>query len=223
MTGLERNIKYWIFYIGKTMGLTYLMIIGICAFMSFFDGGNFMEVFSKNIVTYLIMASGMSIIAFGFMNVTTIFPITISFSSRRSSSLIGMNVAQHVFCLLSFAFAFACFLYISPEIRPYAGAAAPAVFGGVCVLFFMGNIVALLSDRFGRALGMVLYMIFVLAVCVGSIFLVTALTRKESTLLPALLTNVGALSVIICAAGIILDAIGIWLLAVGIKNKDIKF
>lgn len=223
MTGLERNIKYWFFYIGKTMGLTYLMIIGICAFMSFFDGGNFLETFSRNIVIYLLMASGMSIMAFGFMNITTIFPITVSFSSRRSSSLIGMNVAQHVFCLLSFAFAFACFLYISPDSRPYAGAAAPLVVGVVCVLFFMGNIVAFLSDRFGRGLGMVLYFVFVMVVCVGAIFVGMAATKKGSTLIPALLTNVGALSVIICAAGIILDAIGIWLLAVGIKNKDIKF
>ncbi|MBO4615714.1 MAG: hypothetical protein J5717_00025 [Lachnospiraceae bacterium] len=223
MTGLERNIKYWFFYIGKTMGLTYLMIIGICAFMSFFDGGNFMEVFSKNIVTYLIMASGMSIMAFGFMNITTIFPITVSFSSRRSSSLIGMNVAQHVFCLLSFALAFACYLYISPDVRPYAGAASPLVVGIVCILFFMGNIVAYLSDRFGRTLGMILYMVFVLAVCIGGIIVGVAVVRKGSSLIPALLTSIGALSVIICAAGIILDAIGIWLLAAGIKNKDIKF
>ena len=223
MTGLERNLKYWFFYIAKTMGLTYLMIIGICAFMSFVDGGNFMEVFAKNVVMYLIMASGMSIIAFGFTNITTIFPVTVSFSSRRSSSLIAMNVAQHVFCLLSFAFAFACAVYVYPDIRPYVGACIPAIIGATCLLFFMGNIVAFLSDRFGRTLGMVLYIVFVLAVSVGCVFGIAVLTRGEGALFAALVTNINALGVIVCAVGILLDALGIWLLAAGTKNKDIKF
>ena len=57
MTGLERNIKYWFSYVGKTMGQIYLMIIAIVAIMSFFDGSDFLMTFSKNLVMYLVMAS----------------------------------------------------------------------------------------------------------------------------------------------------------------------
>ena len=223
MTGLERNLKYWFTYIGKTMGLTYLMIIGICAVMSFFDGGNFLDTFSKYIVTYLIMASGMSIIAFGFTNITTIFPLTVSFGSRRSTSLIGMNVAQHVMCMLSFAFALLCGLYRSPEARAYVGILIPVVIGGVCLLFFMGNIVAFLSDRFGRTIGMILYVVFIMAVSVGAAIFVGGLSKGEGSIFRAIIDNATYLGFVICVVGILLDCLGIWLLAAGIKKKDLKF
>ena len=148
MTGLERNIKYWFSYVGKSIGQIYLMIIGIVAVMSFFDGRDFLTTFSKNLVMYLVMASAMSIMVFGFTNITVIFPTTVSFSSKRSTSLIGMNVAQHVMCLLSFAVAFLFGLYTEPNLRPMAGPLIPIIIGGVCFLFFIGNIMAVLSDRF---------------------------------------------------------------------------
>jgi len=224
MTGLERNLKYWFSYVGKSIGQIYLMIVGIVAVMSFLDGSDFLMTFSKNLVMYLVMASAMSIMVFGFSNITIIFPTTVSFSSKRSTSLIGMTVAQHVMCILSFAVAFVFGLYIEPNFRPMAGPAIPVVLGGICFLFFIGNIMAVLSDRFGRTLGMVLYMLFVFALVFVIVFGYNYLAGgKGEALVQALFTNLGAASVIICALGVLLDVIGVWILAAGIKNKDLKF
>ena len=220
MTGLERNFKYWFYYIGKSMGLIYLMIIGIVAITSYLDAENFLERFSTNIAVYLTMASAMSVIVFGFTNITVVFPVTVSMSSRRSSSLIAMSVAQQILCLLSFVVSFFCALYQWPILRDGLSVVIPAGLGAVGVLFFLGNIVAFLSERFGRTLGMILYIVFVMLVTFGVVFGAGFLGSDK---LRAAIYNANALAVIICAIGILLDALGIWILAAGINKKEIKF
>ena len=220
MTGLERNIKYWFYYVGKSMGLIYLMILGIVAVTSLLDGDNFMDRFSSNIAIYLTMASAMSVIVFGFTNITIMFPLTVSMSSRRSSSLIGMSVAQQIICLLSFVVSFLCALYKWPVLKEMLGVVIPAGLGVVGVVFFLGNIVAVLSERFGRTLGMILYIVFVMLVTFGCVMGMNLLGTDTFKVAAA---NAGAVAIIICAAGILLDVLGIWLLSEGINKKDIKY
>ena len=220
MTGVERNLKYWFYYIGKSMGLIYLMILGIVAVTSLLDGDNFMDRFSSNIAMYLTMASAMSVIVFGFTNITVVFPVTVSMSSRRSSSLIGMNVAQQVICLLSFVVSFLCALYKWPVLKDYLVIVVPAGLGLVGVLFFMGNIVAVLSERFGRTLGMILYIVFVMAITMGIVLGMNMIGRD--TFMVALAAG-GPIAILICAGGILLDILGVWILSAGINKKDIKY
>lgn len=220
MTSLERNFKYWFLYVGKSMGVIYLMILGIVAITSLLDGDNFMDRFSSNIAIYLTMASAMSVIVFGFTNITVMFPVTVSMSSRRSTSLVGMCVAQQVICLLSFVVSFLCALYKWPSLKENLVVLIPAGLGFVGVIFFLGNIVAVLSERFGRTLGMILYIVFVMLVTFGCVMGVNMLGTDT---FKAAAANAGAVAIIICAVGILLDVLGIWLLSVGINKKDIKF
>lgn len=220
MTGLERNIKYWFSYVGKSLGLIYLMIIGIVAVTSLLDGDNFMDRFSSNIAIYLTMASAMSVIVFGFTNITVMFPVTVSMSSRRSSSLIGMNVAQQVLCLLSFVVSFLCALYKWPVLGEMLSLVIPVGIGVVGVLFFLGNIVAFLSERFGRTLGMILYIVFVMAITF-TVVMCAGLIGSDTFMVAA--TNLNAIAILICAGGILLDVVGIWILAAGVNKKEIQF
>ncbi|MBO4678272.1 MAG: hypothetical protein J5626_01235 [Lachnospiraceae bacterium] len=220
MTGLERNLKYWFLYVGKSLGLIYLMIIGIVAVTSLLDGDNFMDRFSSNIAIYLTMASAMSVIVFGFTNITVMFPVTVSMSSRRSSSLIGMNVAQQVLCLLSFVVSFLCALYQWPILGEMLSLVIPVGLGLVGVLFFLGNIVAFLSERFGRTVGMILYIVFVMAITFA-VVLGAGMIGNDTFMAAA--ANINAIAILICAGGILLDVVGIWILAAGINKKEIQF
>jgi len=220
MTSLERNLKYWFYYVGKSMGLIYLMIFGIVLVTSLLDGDNFMDRFSSNIAMYLTMASAMTVIVFGFTNITVMFPVTVSMSSRRSSSLIAMSIAQQVICLLSFVISFLCALYKFPFLKDYLVLVIPAGLGAVGVLFFLGNIVAFLSDRFGRTLGMILYIVFVMAITFG---VVMGVGLISSEMFETAMVNPGPIAIIICAVGILLDVVGILLLSLGLNKKEIKF
>ena len=221
MTGFDRNLKYWFYYVGKSMFYIYAMIIGIVAVMSLLDGSNFVDTFTENIVLYLTMASAMSVIVFGFTNITVMFPVTVSMSSRRRTSLVAMNVAQQVIGLLSFTISFICALIKWPMLKEMLSLVIPAFLGLIGVLFFLGNVVAFLSERFGRTVGMVLYIIFIFVivfVCTLGICVV-----KTGRTFSVIMANPQAFAILFCAAGIILDVLGVVLVSAGLNKKEIKY
>lgn len=222
MTGLERNIKYWLFYICKVTLTSFAMIIGIVAFMSFSDGSGFVATFTKMLPLYLILMSVLMVIVNGFTNITVVFPVTVSFGARRKSSVYGMAIANHIISIVLWTVALGSFYYAYTEYRMVIAALWPMLIGIFCLMMFLGNLVAVFSNRFGRTAGMIFYIVFVILV---TVLVVTFI--NEAGALGALLTvamvNIFGLGIIIAVVCILLDVLGVWLLYRGVAKKDLSF
>lgn len=221
MTGLSRNIKYWMTYIVKSSASVLAMIIGIVAVSAFFDGSDFMITFTEQLPMYLLMMCMMIVVVFGFTNITVIYPVTISFGSRRSTSIVGMALSTHICTVVLAGLALASALYTRPNMKQTVALLWPALIGLFCLLMFLGNMVAVLSNRFGRVAGMIFYIIFILAVTIGTIMFLDA--ELLDKLITMAMISPFAIATVFCVVGILLDILGVWLLYRSVAKKDFSF
>lgn len=222
MTGLERSIKYWLFYTCKVSLTTIGMIIGIVAVISFFDGSGFVATFTKTLPLYLVLMCTLMVIVNGFTNITVIFPVTVSFGARRRTSVQGMAIANHLINLCCWLIAFASFYYAYPDYRSIIPALWPLLIAVFCFLMFLGNMVAVFSNKFGRTAGMIFYCVFVIA-CTGTASYFIGSRENLGTILNAVFFNLFGLGIIVAVVCAFLDVLSVWFLYRGVANKDLSF
>lgn len=222
MTGLERDIKYWLFYICKVSLTTFAMIIGIVAVMSFADGSGFVETFFSTLPLYLILMCTLMVIVNGFTNITVVFPITVSFGSRRKTSVYGMAIANHIINLVCWIIALISLYYAYPEYRMLMPGLWPVFIAIFCFMMFLGNLVAVFSNRFGRTAGMVVYIAFVILLTMAVVMFVGNQAILE-TVMTAAMINFFGLGIVIALVCVALDALSVWLLYRGVAKKDLSF
>lgn len=219
---MERNLKYWFLYIGKTSLQVFGMIVGIVAVCAFFDGGNFFDRFISQLPMYLgMMCMMVVVVVYGFTNITTIFPMTVSLGARRSSSIIAMMIVNHVIFTILLAIAVASLIYSTPGLGEFVGVAWPLFIGVAALLMFLGNLVGVFSNRFGRTAGMIFYIVFVILMSVGA-GLATAFLGKTD-FVKAAITSATGLFFLIAVVGVLLDIFSVWLTIKSVAKKDISF
>lgn len=218
---MERNLKYWAYYICKTSAQVVAMIIGIVAVTSLFDGAGFVNAFITNLPTYLLMMCLMIVVVYGYTNITTVFPVTVAFSTRRKSSIYGMMLVNHIIFAVLMTISVLSLMYSQPAIKELMPVLWPGVVGASALLMFFGNMVGVLSNKFGRTAGMIFYVIFVVMISIG--FGVVMGLMGRSGIMDVLMVNQGGLLILISIVGVLLDIFSIWLTAKCVENKDITF
>ncbi len=218
---MERNLKYWAYYICKTSAQVVAMIIGMVAIISFFDGAGFFDAFITNLPLYLLLMCLMVVVVYGYTNITTVFPITVAFSSRRKTSIYGMMLVNHIIFAVLMTLSVLSLMYSQEAVRELMPALWPLFIGGSALLMFFGNMVGVFSNKFGRVAGMIVYIIFVVILSVGFGLVIGFMGR--SGMLEVLMAFQGGLLIIISIAGVLLDLLSIWLTAKCVEKKDITF
>lgn len=163
--GLGRSLKYWGWILEKTMLQMISMMLLIGTLMTLMDEGNFIEGFLKMMCAYLVMLAIMTIFMNSMNTVTTYFPMTVSMGSTRKQSYIAMQVMQHLQLVQYGLLIYLAFYFADKEaltiVSPYMLSAVGMAF----LLMGVGNLIATIFMRFGRAIAVVIYiLIFVLLI-----------------------------------------------------------
>jgi len=219
MKGLGRNLKYWFTYLGKTFLIVYAMIAGIVAATTFFDGAPTIIDFFENMAAYSVMVSIILVMVYAFTNMAAIFPMTVSLGTRRKTSILAMTLVEHAVILISIVLALIFLTLASKDYIVLAIKYWPLVVGTFFFLMTMGNFVAVLSAKFGRVLGMILYIASVIACSIGATML---FLRTEEVLGFFGGFNMG-LMLAFMALAFVLDVLMTVLLNASVRKIELKF
>lgn len=222
MNSMTRNIKHWFVYQVKTAGITFGMIILMVAFMAFAEGGNFSAQFLKYLPMYLGMMATFSIIVNGFTGISVIFPITISFGATRKESIIAMALSVHMVAVVEYGCCVLAAVALKKELLQVLAVLWPGVIAVVAFVLFLGNLVSMLSNKFGRVAGMICYMVIVVLAVIAIVIGMVMMNRSSVNLaiagvIPMAIATVAAL----IAIG--LDVLSIRWMYQSVKTKDLTF
>lgn len=217
MKGLGRNIKYWSIYCAKTIGLVWLMMAGIVAVTSFFDGDFQLMTFCSNLALYLAMSCVLLTFVYAFTNITTIFPITISNGTRRVSSLAGMIIVQHIFILLGMTISGVLLGVCRPGFFEVILSIWPLALGLFFAMMGLSCLIAVLCTKLGRVIGIILYIIVV----IGSVVLISFGFISNSFDALALISMFGMIGILV--GGLVFDVVMSVLLYLVNRNTEIKY
>jgi len=220
MSIYTRALKFWLGFFLQCTGIIFGMIVLIVALTSLFDGGDFLTVFLRDLPVYLLMACVMMIMVYGFTAISIYFPMSVTFGSRRSPSIIMMCISEHIISIVAMAVSFGALLYTKPELRDIAKACWPFVVAVLAAIMVAGNLVSLLSNRFGRVVGIIIYivMVFSISVCLGLVLSGTAVDLLEKVAS----FNVFGLGVLATVIVIILDILSVYGLLLSVRKKDLE-
>lgn len=221
MESLVRNFKFWTWYYAKTDALTTVMIIVMVAITSFADGDNFFEAFFTMLPLYLILMIVMEVIVFGFTSITVLFPFAVGMGAKRSSCIVAKVLLEHIVFIINVAVAVTVLAITKPEMKQYILIAIPLAIAAMGILMLTGNLVALLSNKFGRTAGMIFYIIFVILCVFGIMLAITSDFAVNLAL--TLMYNTFSFGVLIAVLALLLDAGSAYLLYISVKTKDLNF
>lgn len=223
MSSMGRNLKHWLFYQAKTAGLTFVMIIGMVSVFAFASGGNFIEKYLEILPLYLGLMATFSIIVNGFTGISVIFPVTVSFGAKRRDSVVAMALSVHVVAVIEYGITFLALYFAKPEIGILLKELWPIFIAVICFVLALGNLVALLSNRFGRVAGMICYAIIILVAVVGIIMGMNLLLGTETFNFNAASVVALGIATIASLVFLALDVLSTYWLYKSVKEKDLTF
>lgn len=216
-----RNMKYWMVMIGKTFLVIFGMILAIIAINALASGGSLIEEFIQTAPRYLVMMAALMTIALAYSNICVVFPLTVTFGTRRTPSVVSMLISEHIFVFIAFMIAGISFFYSFREFDNLLPALLPIVIAVVCLMMFLSNLVALLSSALGRVAGMICYFVSIIVVTALSVILIVSEIDK---VIAALETGSVILYVVAAIAlAVLLDVGTAALLVLHVKKKDLSF
>lgn len=157
MKGLKRNLIFWATTYEKVAGAMFLGIAVYIFMMTFVGGGLSIEELKKSFLGYIWLFIAISAFINGFSGSLNYFPQTISMGSTRRSSFIAMQVMQHVIMLQYILIGVVAYYFLDREMLVKLAKLGCSVIGGVLVLIALANLVCICSVKFGRGVGMVVY------------------------------------------------------------------
>lgn len=170
MKGIGRSLRFWNETLQKMMLTMVLMVIGILAVMTFLDGGNFMEEFGKSLPPFLIMVAFLTVFMNALNGMSNYFPVTVSLGSSRKQSFIAMQIIQHMIMAELTILIYLCCHFLTSEMYRGFFVTYPMTFVGL--LFLMvgaGNLISTVCLRFGRTIGLIVYIVVIILVVAGSV------------------------------------------------------
>ena len=170
MKGIGRNLLYWGAILEKTALMMGVWVIGIVAFITFMSGENFMEEMGKQLPSYLIMVSIILAFVNAFNNQQIYFPLTVSLGSGRKMSFIAMQVMQHLVIAEYVAAFYIFFYFFDARIWNLLTGYLMGVAGLYFIWLAMANLIAAATMRFGKSIGMIVYIAVLIAI-IGSVII----------------------------------------------------
>ena len=223
MKGLGRNLKYWFCYSLKIFLMITVMMVGIVTVTSFMDAEEF------SIVTilgrsagYIAFSTFILIMVNAFNNISVVYPMTVSLGSTRMPSLLGMNIGQHLVSLIGFVSAIICAIVASPNSWSLVISFWPVILAALFAFHAFGGLIAVLSAKFGKTLGMIIYVLTIIGACVlGGFFISRFIVRDSVSVGFSFDMSAGIMGLGLLVA-LVLDILFFLLLYMVVRNKNLE-
>lgn len=224
MKGIGRNLLFWGKTLEKMVLMMVLWIIGIVSFMTLAEGGDFWTELGNQLPSYLIMLTFLTVFMTSMNGIQIYFPLTVSFGSGRKQSFVAMQVIQHVIAAELVAAVSVCSYFFNPQFWWLISSYFMSVLGVLLVFMGMGNLISITYMRFGRTMGVLLYIaILILIIAIG----VFGFSMTGKSIGIDFLTQGGINSFLqgpfILLFGILFDAVLIAIFYLGVRKQNLKF
>lgn len=170
MKGIVNNLRFWGITLHKTVLAMVATIAVMLAFFTFMEGGNFLEGYGNSVPFYLIMLAFISSFSNAMNGMNIQFPLTVSFGSTRKDSFIAMQFMQHLIMmeyLIAF-YAWVYFVMLKKEV-PFGEPFFMSAVGIVLIVLGLCHLTSAAMVRFGRTIGVIVYLISIIALVVGTV------------------------------------------------------
>lgn len=157
MKGLKKNLIFWAATYEKVAGAMFLGIAVYIFMMSFGGDGLSIEELKSSFLGYIWLFIAISAFINGFSGSLNYFPQTISLGSTRRASFIAMQVMQHVIMVQYLVIGAVAYYFLDKGILKQLIYAGLSIIGCVLMLIALANLVCICSVKFGRAVGMAVY------------------------------------------------------------------
>lgn len=163
LKGIGRNLKYWVY----TIEVTFLTLIASLLFVGLAQCMNDNS-FWKVIAEYGAIFVFLTAIAFAFNGTCITLPFTVSMGSTRKDSFTAMQTAEH-FLELQMVLIVAAAYIISGNTETFGSTGKMFMTYGMIAFWGVaaGNLISTIIVRFGRGVGIVFYIILMVAVAGG--------------------------------------------------------
>ncbi len=223
MKGLGRNIKYWFMYSVKSFLLVSVMMVAIVTVTSFMDADK-LDLSGTLVRTagYIAFSTFILVMVNAFNNISVCYPMTVSLGSTRMPSLLGMTIAQHLVTLIGFVIAGTLIVAAAPGTVKDFLSCWPILLALILIIHALGGLISALSAKFGKLIGMILYLAALIAVIVTGVYFLTEFILTKSSSITVLFDINSGFYALIILASLVLDALFFLLLYATVRNKNIE-
>lgn len=181
MRGLGRNMKFWIRTLeGFTLGALLGMAVASVFVAASSEGDLWLEILTT-LPAYLVMATPLLCFTNAYSSLNTYFPLTVSLGSDRKSSFVAMQIAQHFIVLQLLIIGLLLALpawFEGDEWFWLIKAALTASF----LLMGSGMLSCTIFLKFGRSVGVVVYLISLVIIVLAFVWVVLSLIDDSITI-----------------------------------------
>ena len=163
MKGLKKNLIFWAVTYEKVAGAMFLGIFVYVFMMAFVGGTISLEELKSSFLGYIWLFIGISAFVNGFSGSLSYFPQTISLGSTRRASFTGMQIMQHVIMFQYLVIGIAAYFFLDKVLLGKLVQMGFSIIGGVLLLIALSNLVCICSVKFGRTVGVGVYIAGILA------------------------------------------------------------
>lgn len=165
MKGLKKNLIYWADIMER---MTLAMLTGIAVYavmMSLMGGAAGDEGTGINgYIAYLWIFATISVFLNGFNGALNYFPMSISLGSTRKASYVGMQIMMHLMMLQNLLIIAVAYYGVDRETFNEIKGIALTIVGVFVAIIAFTNITCIVSVKFGKGVGMVVYVVSLLLV-----------------------------------------------------------
>lgn len=221
MKGIGKSLRFYCDSIFQGFIRTLVFVAVFSAVMISMEGGDYKEASSNIVPLYLIIMVVLMNFITAMNCVSVIMPMTVSFGSTRKSSFWGMVISEHLFNIAFLAVVYVCCYFISGDwFNSFLMPFVLSVVGYLVIMISLGNLVGVISLKYGKTKGAVIYVIFILAVVFGAmIFGMSGVYGwfAEGGVLDSILKGPWILIV-----GIVTDVVISWFSYFAIRKSDLQ-
>ncbi len=212
MKGLGRSVYYWLYNLEKTFVIMFATISAIVAFQVLVNGGDLSAVMPQ---MYIPMIGSIMLIAMFMNNAVHFIPQSLSYGGTRKDVFMGMEIAIHLMMMQ-----WMLLVIIGMFIMPADFFSAD--FFKQCLSIYLaccglGNLLCAGSLKYGAKIGMILYIIFVVA---ASIFIGVFFALSANNIVEYMSNGASYFAVLLAA--VLLDGIMIAICYFAIRKYEVR-
>ncbi len=220
MSDLGKNVRFYCETMLMNALKTVVMVAVMAVFLVMLEGGD-KESVSKIVPTYLLMFLVMTNFISAMNAIRAYLPMTISLGSTRRSSFWGLLISEHVLNVLLAVFIYVCHYFISYEMfeklwMPFV----LSVIGFLFIMIGLGNLVGVITLKYGNTKGMIAYVILILLI-IGAVA-VFILAGAFDWITPGSTVESLLRGPLILILGLIVDAVIGWISYKVIRKSDLQ-
>ena len=165
MKGIGKNLWFYCETIFQYAIRTIALVVVMSIVMVFMQGGDYKEAASEIVPLYLMVFVVILNFTSAMSLVTVTMPLTVSLGSTRKNSFWGLIASEHLLNVGLFLLVYICYYFLFNDLFnslwvPFA----LSVIGFFMIMVSMGNLVGVISLKYGKTKGAILYVILMLVV-----------------------------------------------------------